>query len=262
MIKSKEREVQWHNKTCQISQVPSEGLEYAFLSENYVQVHQLVWCKDFMQDAIHGHLNNKFTEIYGFTYDPVTDPPLYMEQTRLLLANWKDAKFGDKITNNVTPFLQAIENQLKMAKTVFEKCINPPPRYKKSGVYIAHGSKRWMRSPPLISLYTLLLRVGFVHNPKDDPLETIRQVQEGHKSTYYKTNDRDILNNARAGLDRILRQGDRKTFHQDIRLNYPAKTASGSNVSIYTVHDGCGLTAFTQGSTKTQFPHWHRLEGQ
>jgi hypothetical protein len=260
MTRIKEREVEWHPKIRKISQVPSEGLEFAFLTENYRQIHQLVWCKDFMQDAIYGHMNQKKVSIYGFRYDPEVDPPLYMDKTRFMLANWKDANFGTHVLENLRPFLNAIEEQLKMARTVFEKSIAPPSRYRKAGVYIANGSKRWMKSPPMISLYTLLLRIGMVHDPKDDPLETIRKVRMGKTSSYYGTSDRGILETSEAGLSRILEHGDRRLFHREMEKNYPPITKSGLKFSVFTLHDGCGLSAFSKGHTKNEFPHWHRLE--
>lgn len=260
MTQIKEREIKWHPKTRKISQVPSEGLEFAFLTENYRQIHQLVWCKDFMQDAIYGHMNNKKVSIFGFMYDPEVDPPIYMDKTRIMLANWKDANFGIHVLENLRPFLNAIEEQLKMARTVFEKSTTPPARYKKSGVYIVNGSKRWMKSPPMISLYTLLLRIGMVHKSKDDPLETIRKVRIGETSGYYSTNDEGILKTSEEGLSRILEHGDRKIFHKEMKKNYPLTTRSGDNFSVFTLHDSCGLSAFSRGVTKTWFPHWHRLE--
>jgi len=255
----KQRDVVWHKKNKKISQIPREGLEFAFVSKDYKQIHQLVWCKDFMQDSIFGHLNQKKISIYGFSYDPEIDPPLYMEKTRIFITNFKDANFGSKVTENLREFLHGIEGQLKMAKTTFEKCKSPPPRYRKAGVYILNSSKRWMKSPPMISLYTLLLRIGMVHELGDPWHKTFKKVQKKEVDAYYSKTDNSFAEQAKNGLDFILEHGDRKVFHRDIQMNYP-ETVSGMVTSVFTIHDNCGLLGFSRGSTKLNFPHWHRLE--
>jgi hypothetical protein len=213
-----------------------------------------------MQDAIFGHLNQKEASIYGFSYDPKTMPPLCMDVTRIMVTNWKDTKFGMKIRRRLARFLHGIEDQLKMDRTVFEKCSNPPPRYRKSGVYIVNGDKRWMQSPPMISLYTLLLRVGMMHMPGREPLETIQRIREGRTRPYYNKTDKGFLKNSQTGLDAIMQHGDRKLFHRNIKKNYPAKCPGGFDFSVYLMHDCCGIVAFSSGTTKSNFPHWHRLE--
>lgn len=272
----RERKVEWHPKTLkQISQIPKDGLEFAYVSEDYRQVHQLVWCKDFMQDAAYGFLNNKAIEIYGFEYNPVKNPPLYTDQTRLLVCNWRDKEFQGKLLKNCLPFLNGIETQLKMKKTVVERCVNPPPIYRRSGVFIIEGSKRWMASPPMISLYTLLIRIGLVHVPTQSFSDTLSQIQAGALKPYnwqpdqpskyadsgfiHEDNDSDFLNRGRAGLDRILKYGDRRLFHNKIEDNY-AITDSDDEVSVETLHESCGLGGFSSGHTKNYFPYWHRLE--
>ena len=255
----KEREIVWHAKNKKISQIPREGLEFAFISEDYKQIHQFVWCKDFMQDAIFGHLNQKKITVYGFNYDPEVDPPLYMKKTRIMIANFKDTNFGSRVLENLREFLHGIEGQLKMAKTTFEKCEEPPPRYKKAGVYLLNGSCRWMKSPPMISLYTLLLRIGMTHELGQPWYETFKKIQKA-SSGYYSTTDHSFAERAQKGLDFILEHGDRKIFHRTIEKNYPANHTSGMVFSVFTIHDNCGVIGFSQGNTKSEFPHWHRLE--
>jgi len=183
-----------------------------------------------------------------------------MAQTRIMLSNWRDKDFRANILSKLKPFLHALEEQLKMSPTVFEKCIAPPPIYKKSGVYIVNGDKRWMCSPPMISLYTLLLRVGLVHNPEDTPWETICKIADGHRSPYYTPADKNIVQSSQPGILKILRHGDKKIFYQSIRRNYPKRHRSGLGVSVFTIHDSWGLAAFSCDYTKSDFPHWHRKE--
>lgn len=263
----KERKVEWHPKTLkQISQIPKDGLEFAYVSEEYKQVHQLVWCKDFMQDAVHGYLNKKAIEVYGFEYDPKKNPPIDTRRTRLLICNWRDKQFDSKL-KACLEFINDIESQLKMSKSKIERCINPPPIYRRSGVFIIEGSKRWMSAPPMISLYTLLIRIGLVHLSGQRASETLYQIESGLLNPYnwqpdeagkygpiHHDNDKDFLIRGRPGLNRILKFGDRRLFHESMKANYP------DSVSTETLHDNCGLGGYSDGYTETKFPHWHRLE--
>lgn len=262
----KERKVEWHPKTIKgISQIPKDGMEFAYVSEDYKQVHQLVWCKDFMQDTIFGFLNNQKFEIYGFEYDPAKNPAICKEKTRIMICNWRDQEFEKKLLKNCKEFVNGIEKKLKMNKTIFEKCINPPPIYRRSGVFIAEGSKRWMQAPPMISLYTLLLRIGMVHPLGQDVDKTLQQIHDEEIKPYnwkpdrvtkwgesHDDNDADHLKNGWNGLNKILHHGDSKIFHKAIEKNYR------SSVGIYTIHDDCGLGGFSNGYTEDDFPFWHR----
>tara|TARA_Y100000034_G_scaffold120815_1_gene164211 strand:+ start:254 stop:1069 length:816 start_codon:yes stop_codon:yes gene_type:complete len=265
-----EREVEWHKKNLKIFQIPKEGLEFAFLSADYRQVHQLVWCKDFLQDAVYAQINQKPIEIYGFSFNPATCPPVSMDRTRLMVTSFKDTNFGSKICNNCREFLHQIEDHLKMSKTVVEKCAKTPPTYRKSGVWILDSSKRWMKSPPMMSLFTLLIRIGLVHRLGDSFEKTLNRIKYGKVKPYNwrpkaydgskHDNDQNFLRAGKRGFDAVMTHGDRKIFHKNIQDNYPQNNREGRPFSTYILHDDCGIVGFSQGTTKKEFPHWHRSE--
>jgi len=246
------RKVKWHNKTRNLIQDSSEGLEYAFLNKNYEQIHQLVWCKDFLNDVIYGFLNNKRTTIWGFSYDPNKHLAPYLGSTRILLTSKRDKEFPKKIQQSLN-FVNEIEEHLKMSKTQMEICHEPPRHYRRSGVYIFNGSKRWQKAPPMLSLYTLLIRVGLNHTFGTPWQETIEDIRNETKTPYYEE-DATILRNGKIGMDRIFKFGDRKLFHRDIRDNY------SESVDIDVIHNDCGIVGYSNNSTSYCYPHWHRLE--
>lgn len=258
MEKTKEVSIKWHPKTQKLYQIPKEGVEFAFISEDYTQIHQLVWCKDFLHDAIWGHVNKKEVSIYGFKYDPATMPPLYLNKTRLIVTNWKDEFFGHKILNNCLPFLNAVEEKLKMSKTEVFLCKKTPTRYGKSKVWMFEGSRRWMKSPPMISLYTLLIRAGMVHDPSEIPEATLSKIAHGKKMAYFGKKSQkgatDKMNIQRSlqKISFLLNTGDRKIFHREIQENYPP------TCNVNKLHNNYGFVGFAKGVTKTKFPHWHR----
>lgn len=258
----KTRKVKWHTESRCLSQIPHEGLEYALVSKEWDQIHQFVLCKDFLQDAVFGFLNGLHTKVYGFEYQPGTDKPILMEKARLMVTNYKDKDFGTKVVKNLLPFLNKVEEKLKMAKTTAVVCADPPLQYKKSGVYILEGSPRWMKSPPMISLYTMLIRIGMIANPKDSVEETLEKVKTNKVSTYYKSGDDKFARDAEKGINRIFAEGDRKIFKPKARDNFPtetvSKTGDKTKISAHLMHDYLGVCGFSNGTTEKYIPFWHK----
>lgn len=255
------RKVQWHPKNRSITQIPKEGLEFAWVSENHQQIHQLVWCKDFMQDMVFGSFNNKDVSIYGLEWNSETSVPVFLKKTRIMIANRKDHDFGQKVLNNLKEFLHGIESKLKMEKTTFEKCTYVPGVYSKAGVYLLNSDARWMIAPPMVSLFALLLRVGMTHILGQTFGTTLRGVRDGKIPMYYPPDvfhssqtDKTVLKNCYKTIQKIIKHGDQAIFGTDMAKNYPAK------MSIFCIHDRCGLTAFTQGSMQFDFPHWFKIQ--
>lgn len=245
----KKIKIEWLAKKSNLSQIYSSGLEYCFVSDDNKQVCSFVLCKDYLQDALLATHNDKQARVYGFGYDPKKDLPLCMTQTRLALANSSDNDFMDKIPH-LLDFLNQIERKLHLLRTVVYQVKNPPKKYEKCSVILLHGSNRWMLSPPMISLYTLLIRVGFRHT-KDKPFEETIKGVAGGKIAPYQTNDAHYLKSAEQGIDLILKHGYARIFYKEPKRNFP-------NIDVNTMHNNFGIVGFAAGSTKGHVKYWHR----
>lgn len=249
--------VKWKplTKSPLILQIYSKGLEYALVSNEMEQCHNFIWCKDFLHDVYHSSINKKPIIIYNFRYNPEINPRPCEDKIRLLLTNPKDKKFSKKMPACLD-FINQIEERLKIKKTIGRECENPPEPYQTSGVWIFEGSKRWIKAPPMISLYSLLIRAGLSHTQGQPALLTIQGIKEG-KIKPFQRNDRTYLNNSELGLDKIFHLGDRKIFSRKIQDNYPGKLA------IDTVHNRLGIIGFSADilcdtlGQSVIVPHWH-----
>jgi hypothetical protein len=241
-------EIEWMRAKPSMAQVYSQGLEYCFLSRDWKQCCPFVYCKDFLQDAILACHYGKTVNIYGFDYNPAACEPLYMDRTRIAVANAADKTFADKIPA-VVDFMNQIEQKLKMVRTHARSCSNPQKAYS-NGVFIIDSSNRWMLSPPMLSMYSLLLRVGFCHVKGEDFADTVKKVVDGKVSPYQK-NDRSQLASAQQGIEKILKYGYARIFHKDPKKNYP-------DVNTSTMHYSTGIVSFSTGISKSVVPHWHR----
>ena len=158
--------IDWLKKIYGLSQIYTSGLEYCFISKDRQQACAFMLCKDFLQDALMAMHHGSKINIYNFSYDSKKDAPIDLERTRLAIANSRDDKFGEKIPAMMN-FIHQIERKLKLIRSTCQQVENPPSKYAKCGVYVIDASNRWMRSPPMISLFSLLIRVGFTHKIGD-----------------------------------------------------------------------------------------------
>ncbi len=244
------KNIQWYVGDQQnLLQAFSSGVEFSFASPNDIQVSPFAYCKDYLQDAVHGFLTKKTSTIFGFTYDPKKHEPIALNKTKLLVTNSIDFEFSNKIVNCLD-FLNQIEKHLKIRKTKAEECDNVPLQYLRSGIWLFEGSKRWINSPPMLSLYTLLIRLGFGHTIGTPFEKTIDGICSGAIKPYQKI-DVGRLKKCKSGIKKILRLGDREIFDSKIKNNYPR------TVLTRTMHNTMGIVGFSSGRTKSYVPSWH-----
>lgn len=242
-------QIEWLKKKPALCQAYETGLEYSFIDGNNNQVCCFVTCKDFLQDAITAMYHKKKIEIYGFKYDAAKDRPVYADKTRIAIANSQDKKFSDKIPAMID-LVNQVERKLHLIRTTATAVANPPKKYEKCGVFVLDSSSRWMLSPPMLSLYTLLIRVGFVHKIGDDYSKTFKRLVN-HKIEPYQESDAEQLSAAQSGIERILKYGYAKLFYKDPERNFP-------DVPIESMHNYYGIVSYATGQTKSRMKYWHR----
>lgn len=243
--------IKWFSEKQRLLQGVKKGLQFAFVSQKNEQCMPLAYCKDYLQDAIQAHLLNKKKKKYGFIYDPEVHPKICIEKCKLLVAHDKDKNFKDNVPKCLM-FLNQIEDRLGIKKTVARCVSNPEKKYLNEKAWVFTGSKRWLKSPPMISLYALLIRVGFSHKPDESFMATIHDICENERPTYQSV-DKFRLRTAKKGFYRILVHGDKKIFHRKIEDNYP------SDIDIHTMHNKMGISAFSSNVACDKMPHWYRL---
>ena len=174
-----------------------------------------------------------------------------------MVANANDSKFKIKI-KNALDMVNQVEEKLGIKKSILRECWLPPDNLEKSGVWLFEGSKRWLNSPPMLSLYSLLIRVGCVHTIGVNFEKTINDIISGELKPYQKK-DALWLKHAKLGIEKILRLGDRRIFYRHMKDNYP-------NLNIDVIHNQLGITGFSadlQDEAKgrsVNVPYWHYLK--
>lgn len=229
------------------AQIYSSGVELALCSAKGEQIGPFVYCKDFFQDAIKGFVNNTSSSIYGYSYNPKTQPPIDLGNVRILLAHDKDADFLKKVPA-VLDLLNQIEKKMGLALTTATVADEPPAKYK-SGVVLLVGDGAWLRSSASLSMYTLLARNGLVH-PKGESYEsTINSLILG-KLPAGQRNDGTYMKFGKPGIDLIIKKGIDEVFGTNLKANYK------DTISTSTIHHYGGIVAFGSGKTAATWPNW------
>lgn len=242
-------QINWLTKVGGLRQAYRAGLEFCMLSADNRQATKFVFCKDYFQDALMGiHHEVAVGPIFGFCYDPKTDVPICTTQTRLVIVNASDEKFAKSIPN-MLDFINRIEKKMKLVRTTAHEVVNADEKYA-SGCYAIVGSQRWQLSPPMLSLYTLLIRVGFCHSIGDDPETTINNLIAGRVKPYQR-DDAILMKAAKPGFDKIIKHGYARIFYKDAKKNFP-------RVEVGVMHGSFGIVGFSNGYTTNHVKHWHR----
>jgi hypothetical protein len=257
------RKITW-SKDWALSEIYSGGLQMAMASPADADgVHSkattFVTCKDFFQDAIRAMHIGKGQAIYGFRYTPGADPAISLDRARILVGNNTDPTFADKIVH-VLDFLNQFERRIHVIRTRAFHCDPTPDKWKNSGgVFLFEGSGRWLIAPPMLSLYTLLIRCGFSHEKGKDFDDTCKGIIAGKIATIGDGNNRQsgcydagYLRDSQFGIKAILEHGYAKIFYKNPASNYP------ESIPIGTLHNSSGIVGFSKKYMKEHMPYWYK----
>ena len=239
-----------------ILQIYSKGLEFALVSDNFEQCHPFVWCKDFLHDVIFSTVHGNKFDIYRFFYDPARNPTACLRELRLLVTNSRDSRLTSRV-DACLAFLNQIEGSLGLKQTRVRKCLQSPPEYR-HGVYLFQASRRWLSAPPMLSLYSFLIRIGFCHQPGTSFATTISLIKSGMLKPY-QPKDAKWLADIEPAIYKIIKHGDKNIFYRSIKKNYP------ENFLIDRIHNNLGIMSFATdmrlraAGHPTTMPYWHRL---
>jgi hypothetical protein len=238
-------QVSWYPHKMRIAQTVWSGIQYSFLSEDNKQINPFVFCKEFLLDAYWATKNMRQIFIYGYEYNPFLDPKVCLTECRILLRNFYDPKFSKKIQNMVA-FLNHFEDKLGYSKSRFETCDGAG-----SPTFLLISDSKWMHAPPLLSLLTLLIRIGMIYNGKTDFLEHCDLVRKGY-ITPYQIRDNDHLRRSWTAIKALLnKEENRWRLHEDSSLNWPAKAKA------YTIHEHSGIVSLAIGTADMVCKDWY-----
>lgn len=241
-------EVEWFAGKMDVLQQHWSGLEYCLLSEDNKQCYPLLYCKEFILDAVWSTLYGQKVELYGFNFNPRTMPLAYLKETRLLLRNKSDSEF-DKNAAMSIKFLNLLERQLGFQKS---KLYDVAPSTKHP-VFAVVADAKWMHAPPLLSLYALLLRVGMGYE-SGTAWKYLESVRAGICRPICRSDSRYLLKSLATIKEVVATKCSR--FLPTMEENWP------ENVREWDIHENCGIVSLAEGDNgwsalKRIMPQWY-----
>jgi hypothetical protein len=244
----------WFTKHYTLAQTFDTGIQYAFLSADNEQCFPLVTCKEFLIDAVHALIHNKPTFLYGFTYSIANNPPICLDPCRLLLStNSKKNKatfYEDAV--RLKSFLNLLEQKMGCEnESEIEVVENHPPLpYIKQPMVLLTSPALWMLSPPMLSLFALLIRVGFYYNGKETAWGHCQKVRDKKIITDHPRNG-EYLKSAWKTIMDLVESGGMCRFKPDMKDNWPLFAQQ------WQLHEWSGIVSLAKGTTKNLCPQWY-----
>jgi hypothetical protein len=217
-------------------QIYTTGLEYCFVTptedkNKFRQSHQFILCKDFLHDAVWAMINKTSTEIYGFIFNSEKQT-INLDKTILAIRdNTKESRVIRKESTNTAILLRKVERLMKFKRTTLLEANTGDP---KVPAFILTSDKRWMHAAPLLSLYSLLIRIGVNYDRKTNPVEFILNIGKGPYS-----NDMRYVTSIKNILSGVIKNNI-SLFNKDMSDNYPKDT------NVNTLHNHFGVVHYAE----------------
>jgi hypothetical protein len=225
------------------------GLQYSFLSPKNEQCHPWIKCRDFLHDAYRGYMTDKKEGIYGFRYDPAVNPPLDMEKMHMLvrLNNYSGAYGAPKkeesepskeisdIVKHALSIIHCIEKYggIKPLSVVHQTTEN-------KGVYVFEGARDWMESTFMVSLYTLLIRLGAKKVKFEDKKELDFKLEELYKPGKALDNDLKYFKSAHPFINNIVKKRELLRYINEDGEHF----MKDANIGLF--HNNTGVVALSK----------------
>ena len=210
--------------TVEISLYPSKsyseeyqvtGFHYALLSPDMKMCHHWIKCRDFLQDALRNQLTGRKDQIYGFNYNPASDPPCDVDVTRIAVKRIPtpntDAlkKDFDEMMLSALGLLNYYEKKHDLGG------LSVMVKAKHSGndqyIYYFQGPGIWSQGAVMIAMYTFLIRIGHF-KPQFTDEKSLRAAYESIISHSSKSNDTRYLKTVYKNLDLALEHREKHLF--------------------------------------------------
>ena len=230
---------------CEIYQAVK--LQYAFLSADNEQVNVFALCKDFLHDITRAFLRGEDMAIYSMVYRYGTNPPVDMSKTRIM-ARYDNGVNGtiedkDDQMDHAIKLINYYEDILKVPHSKVERLSDSP--WKEKTIWLFTGDKIWMTSPFLISLYTMLMRLGEKKMEFTDgnSLNAAIEAVCNKQNKVAHDNDVGYLKSIKTKLEFALTNLDKLKQGEEVDPAYYNK-----DISLHSFHNDCGIVALLAGN--------------
>jgi len=226
--------IQKFKSTIKLSEICQEvEMQFSFVTgpkNGRKQCHQFAKCRDFLHDAVWAYINKGECSIYRFNYKYGVNPNIDLKKMRMLVFLQKEDKNFKVKMRRAQKILHHYENIAEWPKSRISIVAD------ESQMVLFTGSAKWVLSPTLISMYTLLIRLG---DKNIKGFKTDKELQEIYKrlgNTKYCGDDNDLryIKSCYDKLDIVVKYY-KELFDKKIEGNYP------NDIDRHSFHDHGGI---------------------
>lgn len=226
-----------------LNQIKHNGCEFAtFKKENEEnkQLGNFYRCIDYRNEELYGSFYRTRAAIYGFVFsgDKVQ---IDFNNVNSLIRNPLDLNFKNKL-EQVKQFINSFEDEMGIEKTTIELAENQSEE--KHDVLVAVGSKDWLVSPQMLSLYTFMLRIGFSGDEKLNWRELVEKIVEGKVEAYCGQQDKNRLIVLDKHFNNLVNNQWKEVWPEDKDLKYYMPKGTSMNF----IHSYSGIQSWFGGS--------------
>lgn len=214
----------------QVNETQFALCRYDSQSDQLIQCHQFIKCRDFFNEVFVGLEENRDMEIYGFKWTKENPRPDC--QNASLLMKLENEESLANMTKNQS-ILKDIEEFLGWSTSYYE--LVSYPGVKKPIVWVC-GDKQWQRSSVAFSLYTFLLKcLTYKIKDKDNWMEEIAKIKGKYgepapEAEYVK--DTEYMNYLLQNMNEV-----------NARFTTYTGWKQQHSLSVYTLHDDSGFVS-------------------
>lgn len=248
------RKVEWFQGPANLDEIyQSVAMKFAFVNEingKLTQCHPWIKCRDFLHDALRTMLTDEETNIYNFTYKKDVNPWIDMNNTRMLISE-KDLKEPLKFRFKLSRSLKLLHFYETLAGVELTKIQKVEGDIKKryEHVWMLTSPKMWMSSPYLISMYTLLIRLGVkklsTFTNEKELLTAFDNVIKENKGK--KDNDVGYLKDVKDYLLKLVLDREKISKYNENGFSY---TYFQKTYSKFRFHDRSGIVTTCKCNTE------------
>lgn len=267
---------EWFKQKQNLSEIyQSVEIKFALAGEDgdiVKQSHPWVKCRDFLHDALRSQITGTESYIYGFKFNPKIPsfPKISLNKTLLMVSQQTidDVKVFRENLSRALPFIHYYENLAGVANSTLKKI---PLTFCKDKqdfkhVWLFEGSLFWIAAPYMISMLTLLLRLGG-KLPKvtavDDPEKIYKTIVDKYETeweklvkeakSFVKDNDIVYLQTCYNKLSNVVKLKDKLlSVHGTDELSkmYDSTIDIGSFHNLSGIFNACKGTTWNQEFNK------------
>jgi hypothetical protein len=216
------------------------GMAFSFLSDDGKLVGPLVDCRGYLIERLQGFLIGLRSD-HQYKYSKKMEE-INLERTRLVVVRKGiTVEEFDKELQLAMDLLHQLERDLHLLPSHYSRVQGIDKGY---GVaFLVEGSKKWMHSPVMLSLYTLILRNAYQHKKGESYVSTLQNLKKEPSGL-----------NIMRGIEHIVNNSYWRVFGKDMEKNY-------ANSTVSHMH-GMGIAFFSQENTANikiymeKWPHW------